>query len=460
MISNSMLLFLALSMIVVFVTLLLTNRTSVFATLMLIPSFFGILIVIFSEHQFKDLFDWIYQGLFFKLATDGSVTAGVIPAALLILFAIIYFNFMLDVGLFDPVIEFFIKQANGDPLKITMTTVLASTIVSMSGDTTSTVIILISAFRVLYQLLGMNLIYLSILIIGPNGILNMLPWGGPGAAASAAIQVDLTDLSNALYPGMILAILYTWLLAYYFGKKERKRLIFIHDYSKEIDIDFQNRMLNSIRERNPELKRPQRLWFNLLLTLTLVSLLVSGTAPGAILFMIGTALAITINYGDVSLVNKQLRKSVASASLPFLAALGAGVFSGILTGSGMSSAIGNAIIEIIPINWGLQMIIVYILITIPGLTLIPQEAFYFGIASVIANVMKNYGITRVQAAVASMMGQAFGMISPTIPALFYLAEETGQTFGRYQKNYVKYLWPIFFIYYLTYVLTGALPGLG
>ncbi|WP_050182112.1 SLC13 family permease [Domibacillus robiginosus] len=69
----------------------------------------------------------------------------------MILFAVLYFDVMLNVGLFDPLCELFIKKAKGDPLKVMMATVLTATDVTMNGDTTTTIIICVAAFLQLYK---------------------------------------------------------------------------------------------------------------------------------------------------------------------------------------------------------------------------------------------------------------------------------------------------------------------
>lgn len=65
-------------------------------------------------------FEWIYEGLYYAVAGSGKITAGVAPTITLLLFAILYFSIMLDVGLFDPLAVMMIKWAKGDPMKITI----------------------------------------------------------------------------------------------------------------------------------------------------------------------------------------------------------------------------------------------------------------------------------------------------------------------------------------------------
>jgi CitMHS family citrate-Mg2+:H+ or citrate-Ca2+:H+ symporter len=81
-------------------------------------------------------------------------------------------------------------------------------------------------------------------------------------------------------------------------------------------------------------------------------------------------------------------------------------------------------------------------------TLLPRviDAFYFGIAGVMSDVMGQYGISASEAAVASMVGQAFRLISPVIPALYMLVDSTETNFIDFQIMYVIYAWSIILIY--------------
>lgn len=450
-------LILAILMIAVFIWSLASNKLSIFGALALVPFAFGVLIVLLTDHSFTDLFQWIFDGLFFKVNPDtGKVSTGVISPGLLILFAVMYFDIMLDVGLFDPLVEFFIKKAKGDPLKVTMATVLTASVVTLNGDTTTTIIICVAAFLNLYKSLNIKLSYLAILIVGPIGIWNQLPWGGPTIASATAIGIPLQELFAALLPGMLVAEVFVIILGYYLGKKERKRLNW-GGANAEIDKDLMEEMLSSIRNRNPELKRPQFIWFNLILTILILVLLIMEVAHGAVLFMIGSALVVTLNYKNVKDINARLEDIAADALAPALATFAAGVFSGVLTGSGMASALATGITNIIPEQVGPHMAPIYAMVATPAIVVLPQDAFYFGIAKVMANVMGQYGISPLQAAVASMVGQSFRLISPVIPALYMLTDQTEQNFIGFQKTYIKYCWPILIIYMVVYGIMGTLP---
>lgn len=453
-----MLLVLALLMIVSFILLLSKNKLSIVGALTLVPLFFGVLVVLLTNSTFADLFQWITDALFYKVDPEtAKVSMGVISPGLLILFAVMYFDLMLNVGLFDPLCEFFIKKAKGDPLKVTMATVLTATVVTMNGDTTTTIIICVAAFVELYRSMRMKLSYLAILIVTPIGIFNQLPWGGPTIAASTAMEVPINELFSALLPGLLAAEVFAIFLAYRLGTKERKRLGWCNGADADIDHVMMEKMLDCIRAKDPELKRPKLFWFNLILTLGILYLLIQGFAHGAVLFMIGSAIVLTVNYRKVSIINERIDAIASDALAPALATFAAGVFSGVLSGSGMATALASGMTMIIPDGLGAHMAPIYAVISAPAITFLPQDAFYFGIAKVVGEVMEQYGITPLQAAVASMVGQSFRLISPVIPALFMLTDSTEMNFVDFQKKYVKYCWPILIIYLVVYALTGALP---
>ncbi|MBR0577444.1 citrate transporter [Proteiniclasticum sp. BAD-10] len=453
-----MLTFIALAMILVFILSLSMRKLNVFGALTIVPFVFGVIAALVKGKSVLDVFTWIKNGIFYtQNATTGKVSMGVISPAIIILFAVLFFGVMLYAGLFDPLSEFFIKKAKGDPLKVTLATVLVASVVTLNGDTTTTIIIVIAAFLSLWKQMNMKLIYLAIIVVTPIGIFNQLPWGGPTIAAATALDVEISTLFASILPGMLVAEVYAIFMAYWLGKKERKRLNFDPKTTAELHPEVLQEMLNAIRENEPEKKRPKLFWFNLGLTILVLTLLLMDVVHGSVLFMLGTAIALKVNYWDVPTAKGILDDLAPDALPPALATLAAGAFSGILGGSGMSAALATSIAGIIPSGLGAHMAPIYAIIAAPAITFLPQDAFYFGIASVLAGVMGQFGISPDQAAVASMVGQSFRLISPVIPALYMLCERTETNFVDFQKEYTKYAWPILFIYLIVHTVTGAMP---
>lgn len=454
-----MLTILALAMIVVFIVLLSAKKLSVFAALSLTPFVFGATAALAGGYGIMDLFQWIQEGMFFKVNWETQkVSWGVISPALTIMFSILYFDIMLGVGLFDPVAIFFIRKAKGDPLKVLLSTVMVASVVALNGDTTTTIIICTAAFISLYKQMNLKLSYLAIVIVAPIGIWNQLPWGGPTIAAATAQGVEVSDLFRALLPGLLAAQAAVILVAAYLGKKERRRLGYQPGLRSGISRENIEEMLKAVRDKDPELKRPKCFLFNLILTFAALVLLIQGEIHGSIIFMLGSAIALVVNYRSVDLCTDRLEDLAPDVLPTVVVTMGAGIFSGVLSGSGMAAALANTIVGLIPTSLSTHMAPVYAVIAAPAICFLPQDAFYFGIASVIKEVMGQFGITPLQAAVASMVGQSFRLVSPVIPALYMLCGETKLNFVDFQKEYTKYFgWVVLLVYLAAYGIAGVLP---
>ena len=153
---------------------------------------------------------------------------------------------------------------------------MVSSVVAFNGDTTTTIIICISAFISLYKQMNLKLNYLAVTIVAPIGIWNMLPWGGP-TIASATAQAAVI------------------LLAMRLGFKERRRLGYTGKKNADVSEEHIQKMLNAIREKDPDLKRPRLFIFNLVLTLAALALLIQGEIHGSIIFMMSSAIALIVN---------------------------------------------------------------------------------------------------------------------------------------------------------------------
>lgn len=450
---------LAYLMIIVFIFLLTKKKLTVFTALCLVPLVFGIFVALILGKPVLDVAKWIQSGLFYSQnATTKAVKMGVMSSAVLMLFGVAYFGVMLKVGLFDPLCIFFMKKAKGDPLKIAIATVMVASMVTLDGDTTTTIVVTTSAFLALWKRMNLKLSYLAIIITLPIGIFNQLPWGGPLVANATALNADAGLLFRQILPGMLVAEAYVIFVAYLLGKKERKRLGFNPNEAKELASEHLQQMIDSVKSFEPEYKRPKLFAFNLILTIAVLTVLIMGLANLGIIFMVGTAIALAVNYaGNVEIQSALLRDIAGDVLLPTTATLSAGAFTGILGNSGMSTAIAKSIIAILPQALGTHMAPVYALIAAPAICFLPQDAFYYGIAALVAPIGAQFGISNQEVAVASMVGQALRLASPVIPALYLLCERTDMNFVDYQKLFFKWAAPILFIYLFMHTITGAMP---
>lgn len=428
---------LGFGMIIVFMALIMAKKLSPFTSLILVPILFGLL-----AGYGWDTFGYAMDGIKSMASTFAMMT-----------FAILYFGVMLLTGMFDPMVDRVVAWCKGDPLKVLVGTAVLAAFVSLDGDGTTTVMICCTALIPIYNRLGIKKIYLANLIILQNCIMNLIPWGGPTARVMSVMHLDAGEILAPLVPGMALSAIYVIGVAYYLGIKERKRLGVRKDVVNEVHTV-------ETSEEEQEWKRPNRLWINLILTAAIIVSLIMGLASSAILFGVGTALALAINYP-----NQKVQRKVISSLAPdminvVMMVLGAGVLMGVLNGpenAGMSNAIAELLVSVIPESLGRYFAVIIAVISAPGTYLLNNDAFYYGVLPPLAATAQAYGFTDLQIGFAALMGQAFHFLSPLVPFIYLLMDQTEITLAQYQGYIFRWCVGIFAIFMVVGLALGYLP---
>ena len=449
----------AYAMMVVFMYVIMKKKMSPFTALVLIPLAFALVAVLTGVVQDVNIGTLVRQGLFGNDSKDKlTKISGTAETGVMLLFAILYFSLMLDSGLFDPITNKMIRYAKGDPMKVLVATAIVAAAVSMNGDGTTTTLICCSAFVPIYKKLDMKLMNLGVLVILQNTIMNLLPWGGPTARAMSVLGVE-ADILGYLAPGMVLSILYViFFVARGMGKKERARLGIKELTDAELDE------LTTISD--PEvlaIRRPQNFWINAVMTIVLIGWLVAGSfiksieVKPVVLFLIGTGLAMMINYPDLKSQSKRIGENAGDAVQVVLLVFGAGVFMGLFQGTGMAKALADSIVHIIPQQLAGFWSLIIALISVPGTFFLTNDGFYYGVLIPFAEIGRQYGFTDMQMALASLMGQAFHLLSPLVAFIYLLLRLTGLDMGEWQRESAKYAAVVFVIFVVTIVLMGHMP---
>ena len=446
-------------MMAIFMYIIMKKKMSPFTALVLIPLVFAIILVATGQVQDVNIGTLIRQGLFGNNSKD-KLTAmkGTAETGVMLLFAILYFSTMLDAGLFDPITNKMIRFAKGDPMKVLMATAIVAAAVSLNGDGTTTTLICCSAFVPIYKKLDMKLMNLGVLVILQNTIMNLLPWGGPTARAMSVLGVE-ADILGYLAPGMVLSVLYViFFVARSMGKKERARLGIQELTDAELDE------LTTISDPEVlEKRRPQNFVINAILTIVLIGWLVAGSFINSIevkpvvLFLVGTGLALMINYPDLKAQSKRIGDNAGDAVQVVLLVFGAGVFMGLFQGTGMATALTQSIVQVITQQLAGFWSLIIALISVPGTFFLTNDGFYYGVLIPFAEIGRQYGFTDMQMALASLMGQAFHLLSPLVAFIYLLLRLTGLDMGEWQKESAKYAAVIFVIFVVTIVLMGHMP---
>ena len=431
--------FLGFAMIIVFMALIMAKKLSPFTSLILVPVAFGLL-----AGYGWDTLGYAMDGIKSVASTFAMMT-----------FAILYFGVMLTAGMFDPMVDHVVAWCKGDPLKVLVGTAGLAAFVSLDGDGTTTVMICCTAMIPIYNRLKIKKIYLATLIILQNCIMNLIPWGGPTARVMSVMKLDAGEILAPLVPGMVLSAIYVVGVSYYLGLKERKRLGVANAAASEVHKV-------EVSPEEQEWKRPKLILFNLALTAAVIVSLIMGLASSAILFGVGTAIALVVNYPDQKVQRKVISSLAPDMINVVMMVLGAGVLMGILNGpedAGMSNAIAQFLVSVIPESLGRYFAVIIAAISAPGTYLLNNDAFYYGVLPPLAATAEAYGFTSLQIGFAALMGQAFHFLSPLVPFIYLLMDQTEITLAQYQGYIFRWCVGIFVIFMAMGLALGYLPVL-
>lgn len=418
--------------IATFMTLIMTRTLSAVAALILIPILFGVI----AGHAF-DLAGMAFNG----------VTA-LAPTAVTLVFAVLYFSILTDAGLFDPLVRGAVRFAHGDPQKIALATAAVATLVSLDGDGATTAIVTIGAFLPIYRRIGMNPLILAMLLGSANSIVNIMPWGGPMARVSSALGVPMADIFVPLLPTILAGIAFVFAMAFVLGSLERKRLGV---------VPLESDVTQSLFEREPSVERPKLIWFNLLFTLLLLGSAIAGYIPLPIAFMIGLAVVMTVNYPKLSAQRDRLSAHAANALPIALLIFAAGVFTGILEGTGMVEAMGRSLLALAPEQVGPYLGPLIALTSGPFTFVMSNDAYYFGIVPILAETAGHFGVAPAAVARASLLGQTLHALSPLIAAIYLVAGLMKIEVGELQRFALPFAMLLFLFMIAVAIVTGAVP---
>ena len=419
--------------IVVFLALILTKRVSVIVSLILVPVVFALIGGFWGE-----------MGGFML---DGVIS--VVPTGIMLGFAILYFGVMNNAGLFDPLISRVLRAVKGDPLKVVVGTAVIAMLAHLDGSGASTFLITIPALLPLYIKLGISRIVLAGIVALGAGVMNLLPWGGPTARAASALELDASDIFNPVIPALIAGIVWVLLVSYWIGRKERKRLGIA-----DVQYDFHA----ELSEEDKAMRRPKLFWFNLLLTIITIVALVKVWLPLPIIFMLAFAIAVIINYPKPEDQMEQVRTQAVGMITVVSIIFAAGVFTGILSGTGMITEMANALVSIIPDEVGGMMGVIVALIGMPLSLLFTPDAFYFGVLPVISETAAAYGVAPASIGSAAILGQmTTGFpLSPLTASTFLLIGLAGVELADHQKFVFKWAFGTTIVMTIVAVITGVI----
>ncbi|MFJ7135746.1 CitMHS family transporter [Streptomyces fungicidicus] len=467
-----MLTILGFTMIATFLVLIMLKKMSPIAALVLIPALFCVFV-----GKGAHLGDYVIDGV-----------SSLAPTAAMLMFAIVYFGVMIDVGLFDPIVRGILRFCRADPMRIVVGTALLAAIVSLDGDGSTTFMITVSAMYPLYKRLKMSLVVMTGVAAMANGVMNTLPWGGPTARAATALKLDAGDIFVPMIPALLVGLLGVVVLAYVLGLRERRRLGVVtldeapaeeketvlvgagggtgviagkrtggsgSGTDADADADADDDDFQGLDPHRPTL-RPRLYWFNALLTVGLLTAMIMELLPIPVLFLLGAALALSVNYPNIPDQKARLAAHADNVLNVSGMVFAAAVFTGVLQGTGMVDSMAKWLVDVIPDGMGPHMALVTGVLSLPLTYFMSNDGFYFGVLPVLAEAGAAHGVTPLEMARASLVGQPLHMSSPLVPAVYVLVGMAKVEFGDHTRFVVKWAAMICLVILAAGILFGII----
>jgi len=421
----------SVAMIVTFMFLIMTRRLSAMVALVLVPILFAI--GLGGAEQLGEM------------ALDGIKKLA--PTGVMLIFAILYFGIMIDTGLFRPLINTVMRVAGRDPRRVTIGTVLLAFVVGLDGDSTTAYMVTIAAMLPVYRSLGMDVRILACLAIMTSAVSNLFPWGGPTARAAAALHLDPSGVFKAILPAMGITLIWVIIVAWHLGRKTNLEL-------RSAAPDFPEPTREEVC--NDHIWNWQA-WCNLALTVALFVALIFGVLPLSVLFIVAFCIAITINFRTLDAQRQLIASHAGNALAVGGLVFAAGIFTGVLNGTGMAASMAQDLSRAIPPAMSSYSAIIIAALSIPFTYLLSNDAFYFGIFPVLAQTAQGFGLSAQEAAIAALVGQQFHLLSPLVASTYLLVQLVGIDFAEHVRFTAKWAAYSCLVFFFALVATGAMP---
>ncbi|MCA1905118.1 MAG: citrate:proton symporter [Desulfarculus sp.] len=384
-------------------------------------------------------------------AVDGL--KNIAPVVTMFVFAILFFGTVSDAGMFDPVINGILKVVKGDPVRIVVGSAVLGIVMHLDGSGASTFLLAIPPMLPLYERLNMDKRVLACVVALAAGTMNIVPWGGPTLRAASALHLPVTELYNPVVVPQLCGLVFVLVVAWWLGRREKKRL-------GEACLEGRGAVYcRELSEAELALRRPKLLWFNALLTLAVVGTLLWGKVSPAILFMVGATVALLVNYPKIADQRARVDAHAKAALMMASILLAAGVFLGVMNGSGMIKAMAQASVDFIPASLATHIPVVLAVLSMPLSIIFDPDSFYFGVLPIVAGVVKELGLNPITVGQAAILGQmTTGFpLSPLTPATFLLMGLTGVDLGEHQKFTFVFAFLTTIVMTLVALMIGLFP---
>lgn len=387
------------------------------------------------------------------------------PTAALFVFSVLYFGIMTDAGMFDVIIGKLMKLVGGNVIGVSVMTCVIALIGHLDGGGASTFCIVVPAMLPVYKKMHMRPTSLLQVAVLAMGVLNLMPWAGPTMRAASVLGMEAGELWGTLIPIQIFGVLMALIHAVIVGVLEKRRGAGLD--GKLAQLEGEVILDEAAVAQAGELARPKLFWFNIVLTVAVIGLLVWDVFPSYVPFMLGVAAAVLVNYPGAKMQKKIINAHAGPALMMCSTLMGAAVLMGVLVKSvtvneaaipSVVTCMADLIKMILPAFLGRHLPLVIGVLSVPLALAFDTDSYFYGMLPVMIGIGEGFGIAALPIAVAMVVCRNCAtFISPMVPATLLGVGLADVDIKDHIKNSFLWVWGFSILCMLFAILLGILP---
>ena len=391
---------------------------------------------------------------FDPLAVNKFAASGIskmVSTVSLFVFSISFFSLMSDQGVFDPVVNFLIKKAGTNVTLVLLATAAVGVIGHLDGSGATTFIITITAMLPLFKKLKMDNRALMLLVCVAIGVMNVCPWGGPTIRAATVLETDPNNLWHRLLPVQGTLLVVTFVVAFLLSGIQKRRIAKLGGSSEELTEE------TSAEAKASKVSSTLQA-YNFLVVVAVIVVLMVGWLNPAYTFMLALAITLPFNIKSLKEQNGKLKNYGVAAMSMVVTLFAAGIFTGVLSGTGMLNAMASAVVTVIPPDLGRYTHFIVACFAVPLIMCLGTDSFYFGLLPVVVGISSQFGVNPMDVACVMLVAENVGvMISPLSPAMYLGLGLLEIEVGEHIKYSLPWIWGISILSIAACIVLGVTP---